>query len=257
MADENQQAQISVIKLRRTDTSQPWGFRMRGGAQQGMPLFIEHIAANGRAAKGGLCQGDGLLMICNTNVTKASHDQAKGEILRAGNELDFTIQKGSCVGLVPTPSSQTPRKGGAMIKTARAMGSMERKVSAGSMSPRGTPEQRVTLSQPYREEPRSEVIEEPSTRFGGPVYKNIIPKSYQMLESQLSHPEDSPEIPSECNPNPDNQPVFVSSRKIVLNFWLSENAKPSSIFDRKRQERSAYLNADGSTIQKAYGQKNW
>lgn len=213
MADENQQPQISVIKLRRNDTSQPWGFRMRGGAQQGMPLFIEHIAANGRAARGGLCMGDGLLMICNTNVTKASHDQAKGEILRAGNELDFTVQKG------------------AMIKTARAMGSMERKVSAGSMSPRGTPEQRVTLSQPYREEPRSEVIEEPSTRFGGPVYKNVIPKSYQMLESQLSHPEDSPEIPS-------------------------ENAKPSSIFDRKRQERSAYLNADGSTIQKAYGQKN-
>lgn len=234
MADENQQPQISVIKLRRNDTSQPWGFRMRGGAQQGMPLFIEHIAANGRAARGGLCMGDGLLMICNTNVTKASHDQAKGEILRAGNELDFTVQKGACVGLVPSPSStnaQTPRKGGAMIKTARAMGSMERKVSAGSMSPRGTPEQRVTLSQPYREEPRSEVIEEPSTRFGGPVYKNVIPKSYQMLESQLSHPEDSPEIPS-------------------------ENAKPSSIFDRKRQERSAYLNADGSTIQKAYGQKN-
>ena len=31
------------VKLRRMDTSQPWGFRMRGGAQQGIPLTIEHV----------------------------------------------------------------------------------------------------------------------------------------------------------------------------------------------------------------------
>jgi len=210
MAEDNSQPQIMVIKLRRNDTSQPWGFRMRGGAQQGMPLFVEHVAPNSRAARGGLSAGDGILMICKTNVTKASHDQGKGEVLRAGNELDFTVQKG------------------AMIKTATAMRSMERKVSD-SMSPCRSPEQRVRLSQPYKEEPRAEVIEEPSTRFGGPVYKNIVPKSYQMLESQLSTPNDPPESPSEVS-------------------------RPASIFDRNRQDRSAYLNANGPTIQKAYGQ---
>ena len=32
------------IELRRRDTSQGWGFRMRGGAQANMPLFIEAVS---------------------------------------------------------------------------------------------------------------------------------------------------------------------------------------------------------------------
>jgi len=31
------------VELRRMDTSQPWGFRLRGGTDQGMPLFVEHV----------------------------------------------------------------------------------------------------------------------------------------------------------------------------------------------------------------------
>jgi len=39
---------------------------------------------------------------------------------------------------------------------------------------------------------------------------------------------------------------------------LSEAAgggKPSSIFDRKKEDRSEYLKAKGATIQKAYGER--
>ena len=38
---------------------------------------------------------------------------------------------------------------------------------------------------------------------------------------------------------------------------LSEagGSKPSSIFDRKKEERSEYLKAKGPTIQKAYGER--
>lgn len=32
-------------------------------------------------------------------------------------------------------------------------------------------------------------------------------------------------------------------------------AKPSSIFDRKKDDRSEYLKAKGHTIQKAYGER--
>jgi len=32
-------------------------------------------------------------------------------------------------------------------------------------------------------------------------------------------------------------------------------SKPSSIFDRKREDRSEYLKAKGATIQKAYGER--
>jgi len=31
------------VQLRRMETSQPWGFRLRGGTDQGMSLFVEHV----------------------------------------------------------------------------------------------------------------------------------------------------------------------------------------------------------------------
>ena len=34
-----------------------------------------------------------VLAICRTPAANLTHDQAKMEILRAGNELDFTIQR--------------------------------------------------------------------------------------------------------------------------------------------------------------------
>lgn len=33
------------IRLRRQDTSQAWGFRLRGGVDQGIPLHVEHVGA--------------------------------------------------------------------------------------------------------------------------------------------------------------------------------------------------------------------
>ena len=44
-------AGLVEVKLRRMDTSQPWGFRMRGGAQQGIPLIVENVR------KGVKCEG--------------------------------------------------------------------------------------------------------------------------------------------------------------------------------------------------------
>ena len=35
---------VVKVELRRKDTSQGWGFRMRGGAQVNMPLFIEAVS---------------------------------------------------------------------------------------------------------------------------------------------------------------------------------------------------------------------
>jgi len=31
------------VQLKRMETSQPWGFRLRGGTDQGMQLFVEHV----------------------------------------------------------------------------------------------------------------------------------------------------------------------------------------------------------------------
>ncbi len=43
--------------------------------------------------KSGLRPGDGLLFIAGIPAEGMTHDQAKMEILRAGNELDFYVQR--------------------------------------------------------------------------------------------------------------------------------------------------------------------
>ena len=32
-----------VVQLRRMESSQPWGFRLRGGTDQGIALHVEHV----------------------------------------------------------------------------------------------------------------------------------------------------------------------------------------------------------------------
>ena len=43
MAD---QGAVFEVQLRRMETSQPWGFRLRGGTDQGIPLHVEHVSAD-------------------------------------------------------------------------------------------------------------------------------------------------------------------------------------------------------------------
>ncbi|XP_067938088.1 PDZ and LIM domain protein 3-like [Watersipora subatra] len=90
-----QQIQTITVSLRRHQNSTQWGFKMQGGRDQGLPLFIQKVHPKSPAAKRGLRPGDMVLAICRTPAANLSHDQAKMEILRAGNDLDFTVQRGA------------------------------------------------------------------------------------------------------------------------------------------------------------------
>lgn len=198
--------EVAQIHLRRLDTSQAWGFRMKGGAQEGKPLFIEGVARNGRAAQSGLHAGDVIVMIGNTNCQHFSHDQAKAEMLRCGNELDLTVIKRAMARPRP-PGVNSPAM-------ASPVPNSPSPVVSNSPAPqpiRTVPEQRV------------QVVEEPIAKLGGPTYKDVKPKTYQVLQEELPAAEQGA-------------------------------GRPASIFDRKREERSDYLQANQSTIQKAYGQ---
>ena len=35
---------VMEVKLKRMDTSQPWGFRLKGGADQGISLHVENVS---------------------------------------------------------------------------------------------------------------------------------------------------------------------------------------------------------------------
>lgn len=83
----------NLVKLRRYDTSQPWGFRMNGGTEFGQPLYIQKVTPNSVSFRAGMRPGDGLLQIGSVPTQGMSHAAAKMEIIRAGNDVDFIIQR--------------------------------------------------------------------------------------------------------------------------------------------------------------------
>lgn len=42
-ASRKRMSNEAVIELKRMDNTQPWGFRLKGGVDQGLPLHIEHV----------------------------------------------------------------------------------------------------------------------------------------------------------------------------------------------------------------------
>ena len=101
------------IRLRRHNTSTPWGFRLNGGTEFNQPLFIQRVCNFNKfsgitlkiywpfiqvtpqsiAEKCGLAPGDGVIQIGSVLTDGLTHEEAKMEIIRSGNDLDFTIQR--------------------------------------------------------------------------------------------------------------------------------------------------------------------
>uniref|UniRef100_A0A0B6ZLF6 PDZ domain-containing protein n=1 Tax=Arion vulgaris TaxID=1028688 RepID=A0A0B6ZLF6_9EUPU len=195
------------VQLRRRETSQAWGFKLQGGRDVGLPLFIVQVSPKGIAGKAGLQNGDAVLQICGTSVTGYSNQEAKSELMRAGNEVDLFVVRGAVN--ISDPA----------IKAQCGVGQSNKRVELdeGSINP-------------HMNE--------------GSSFRNVTPKSYKILEQQLgsSEPPASALSKQPAQPMP---PVFAQNVE----------AKPSSIFDRKKQDRSDYLVAQGQSIQKTYGEQ--
>ncbi|ELU05291.1 hypothetical protein CAPTEDRAFT_162608 [Capitella teleta] len=141
------------VSLRKMDTAQSWGFKLKGGVDMGMPLHLENCNPKGRAAAAGLGVGDTILSICGTNITQMTSMQIKQELLRAGNDLDLIIRN-TCTKTCTTIfhcNTSFPRNG------------MQ---AFGGVAPGGPAAQ--------RDEPRVQVVEESIPSLGGPKSKIII-----------------------------------------------------------------------------------
>uniref|UniRef100_A0A2C9KHH7 PDZ domain-containing protein n=1 Tax=Biomphalaria glabrata TaxID=6526 RepID=A0A2C9KHH7_BIOGL len=197
-----------LIRLRRHDTATPWGFRLQGGRDFGLPLFIVNVSPKGIAGKAGLQNGDAVLQICGTSVAGWTHQQAKNELIRAGNEVDLCVAR----GMVNTSDPK--------VKAACGVGQTDKRVELdeGSINP-------------HMNE--------------GTKFRNVTPKTYKILEAQLG----SEPLPPAVAQQP------VQNMAPVYSQQAPAQAKPSSIFDRKKTERSDYLVAQGNTIQKSYGEQ--
>lgn len=82
-------------KLERVDPTTPWGFRMQGGKEFGIPLTILKVNQGSLAAKCGLQQGDIILKIGSQETTNHKHKEAQDLIIGSGNKLDLLLQRGA------------------------------------------------------------------------------------------------------------------------------------------------------------------
>lgn len=174
-----------------------------------MPLFIAQVNPKSIAGKAGLQNGDAILQICGTNVTGFSHQEAKSEMMRAGNDVDLYVARG-------VVNTQDPA-----IRAAFGGGQSASK--------------RVELDEGSIDPHMNE----------GSKFRNVTPKTYKILEAQLGSSE-PPKSALSKQPAQQMQPVRAQQ---------AAGGKPSSIFDRNKQERSDYLQAQGQTIQKTFGEQ--
>ncbi|XP_060072102.1 PDZ and LIM domain protein 3-like [Ylistrum balloti] len=103
-----------LIQLRRFDTSQPWGFKMQGGVDTGCPIHVAQVNPKSVSGQAGLQNGDLILAIGSMNVTGSSHQQARDEMIRSGNDVDLTVQRGGvAVKSQPQPQPEPEEEGSA------------------------------------------------------------------------------------------------------------------------------------------------
>lgn len=98
-------SEINVVRLRRYDTGQPWGFKMQGGSEVGIPLQVVEVSPKSVAGKAGLQNGDLICYINKSYVEDVTHQHARNEMIRAGNDIDMTIRRpgGCCHQHAPPP----------------------------------------------------------------------------------------------------------------------------------------------------------
>ncbi|XP_052070182.1 PDZ and LIM domain protein 3-like isoform X2 [Mytilus californianus] len=92
---EYRPAETLTIRLSRRDSGVSWGFRLQGGTDFNIPLSVQSVNPNSVADRAGLQAGDGILFINNANTDQLSHEQAKMEMIRSGNEIYMTVVRGA------------------------------------------------------------------------------------------------------------------------------------------------------------------
>lgn len=96
------------IELHRYDDT-PWGFRLTGGHDFGIPLTVVRVTGGSLAEEAGMNVGDMIIEINGDNTAQITHSEAQQCILEAGNSITLSILRGSPVPAVtPTRGLHTP-----------------------------------------------------------------------------------------------------------------------------------------------------
>ncbi|XP_061655360.1 PDZ and LIM domain protein 5b isoform X1 [Phyllopteryx taeniolatus] len=75
--------------------SAPWGFRLQGGKDFGLPLTISRLTDGGKAAKANISVGDVILSINGISVDSMNHLEAQNKIKACAGNLSLNLQRDS------------------------------------------------------------------------------------------------------------------------------------------------------------------
>ncbi|CAG5119088.1 unnamed protein product, partial [Candidula unifasciata] len=110
---------MQTIWLQRSSPDIPWGFRLVGGREFGLPLSVQRVTP-GSVAAAALGPGDVILKVGNVMATNLEHNAAQELVRQATNILQLTIQNSFSpreqgdtrfnTGLPYQPSYQKPQQ---------------------------------------------------------------------------------------------------------------------------------------------------
>nr|XP_057910986.1 PDZ and LIM domain protein 5b isoform X2 [Doryrhamphus excisus] len=73
--------------------SAPWGFRLQGGKDFGLPLTVSRLTDGGKAAKAKMSVGDIILSINGISTDSMNHLEAQNKIKSCSGNLSLTLQR--------------------------------------------------------------------------------------------------------------------------------------------------------------------
>merc|ERR1712012_974463 len=95
------------LSLTRQSTSQPWGFRLQGGKDRGLPFQLLKGPLDSIASHSGAKSGDYLVKIGGCDVFQLNHEEAKELVRKAGNHLTLVVERGEKI--VPSMNTAFPK----------------------------------------------------------------------------------------------------------------------------------------------------
>lgn len=81
------------VHLNRENNSEPWGFRLSGGKDQGQPLQISQVVKDSLTQRAGLLPNDFLISVAGSEVYEMTHDQAERSIQNAGDRFTMVVER--------------------------------------------------------------------------------------------------------------------------------------------------------------------
>merc|ERR1712107_143366 len=98
---------IPMSSTTRQSASQPWGFRLQGGKDRGLPFQLLKVPLDSIASHSGAKSGDYLVKIGGHDVFHLNHEEAKELIRQGGNKLLLVVERGEKI--VPSLNSAFPK----------------------------------------------------------------------------------------------------------------------------------------------------